>query len=65
MAAVIGMLRMRVNMKPDVMTSEVRTVMAAQVQRLRRMGARNRIARTNARPRVPIVPQRAQSMGAR
>ena len=37
----------------------------AQVQRLRRMGARNRIARTNARPRVPTVPQRAQSIGAR
>ena len=55
---------MRVNMKPEVMTREVMTVIAAQVQRLFKIGAMKRIIKRNEKKAKANVPQRAQSIGA-
>ena len=64
MAPLAGMPRMRTNMKPAVMTSEVRTVPAAQAQRERRMGRKKRMPERTMSVTPAAVPYLAKSMGA-
>ena len=59
-----GMPRMRTNMKPEVMTSEVSTVPAAHVQRERSTGRKTRMPERIMRPTPTAVPYLAQSIGA-
>ncbi len=55
---------MRVNMYPEIMTSDVKTVPVAQVQRFLRMGDKKRRVAAKSKAPPPKSAQRAQSIGA-
>ena len=63
-APLLGIPRMRTNMKPDVMTSEVRTMPIAQAQRERRTGSNTRTPERRMSVTPAAVPYLPQSTGA-
>ena len=58
-----GMPRMRTNMKPEVITSEVSTMPAAQTHRERRTGRKARMPDAIMRSTPTVVPMRGQLIG--